>query len=314
MNKILYILLAACALFLTVSCGEDDLMPSEYEKNWLVVEDNPNDALDHLRYEVFQKTGIPVYYNDTIGCEQRTTLAGQPYTYYEVLQVFYSPGSATPSEKTANYTLPQNRSEVLPVVEFLRDEVFPRLPAAMYVPSVLLTDTLNSASGTVAFKGLNTIVLSNVRRFASLGEQGRKAYRAAFLRAVVASSLMAFEEEWLEENFFALTYAVNPDNIGYLYSTATVGYMVYRALSNFPVTDQKLSTLGFIGARPNTLPTAAERMKYVPEKSQDVSHYCEAIFAYPQEEFVEMHANEPVVLAKYQVMRQKLLQYGFELE
>lgn len=314
MNKIQYILLAVCALCLTVSCGEDDLIPSGYEKNWLVVEDNPNDALDHLRYEVFQKTGIPVYYNDTIGCEQRTTLAGQPYTYYEVLQVFYNPGSATPSEKTANYTLPQNRSEVLPVVEFLRDDVFPLLPAEMYVPSVLLTDTLNSASGTVAFRGLNTIVLSNVRRFASLGEQGRKAYRAAFLRAVVASSLMSFEEEWLEENFFALTYAVNPDNQTYLYSTASVGYMVYKALSNFPPADQKLSTLGFIGARPNTSPTAVERYKYVPEKSQDVSHYCEAIFTYPQEEFMAMHADEPVVLAKYQVMRQKLLQYGFELE
>ena len=314
MNKIQYILLAVCALCLAVSCGEDDLIPSDHEKNWLVVEDNPNDALDHLRYEVFQKTGIPVYYNDTIGCEQRTTLAGQPYTYYEVLQVFYNPGSATPSEKTANYTLPQNRSEVLPVVEFLRDEVFPLLPAGMYVPSVLLTDTLNSASGTVAFKGLNTIVLSNVRRFASLDEQGRKAYRAAFLRAVVASSLMSFEEEWLEENFFALTYAVNPDNLTYLYSTATTRYMVYRALSNFPLAEQKLSTLGFIGAHPMTSPTMAERMKYVPEKSQDVSHYCEAIFAYPQEEFMAMHANEPAVLAKYQVMRQKLLQYGFELE
>lgn len=312
-TKLLTLLFVAAAT-LNVSCNEEDIIASDYEKNWLVVTDNPSDQLDHTRYEVFQKTGIPVYYNDTIGSEQRTTLAGQPYTYYEVLQVFYKPGSVTPSEKTANYTLPQRRSDILPVVEFLRDEVFPQLPENMYVPSVLLTDTLNSSSGTVAFKGLNTIVLSNVNKFASLDAAGRKAYSSAFLRAVVASSMMTYEEEWLEENFFELTYAVNRDNIAYLYSTSTIGYTVYKALQNFPLTEQKLSVLGFIGTRTKPMPGSAERLWTVPEKAQDVSQFCEAVFTYPEAVFVEQHADEPVVMAKYYVMRDKLKKYGFNLE
>ena len=314
MNKFLYAVTAMLIVAFATACSEDEIIPTDYEKNWLVVEDNPNDPLDHARYEVFRQTGIPIYYNDTIGVEQRTTLAGQPYTYYEVLQVFYNPGSVTPSEKTANFTLPQNRADILPVVNFLRDEVFPQLPANMYVPSVLLTDTLNSTSGTVAFKGLNTIVLSNVRRFATMSEQARKSYRAAFLRSVVASSLMSFEEEWLEDHFFALTYAVNPDNQAYLYSTATIGYAVYRALGNFPLAEQKLSTLGFIGTRGSSNPNAAERMKYVPEKREDVSQFCEAILAYSEAEFTAMHADAPVVLAKYYVLREKMQEYGFNLE
>lgn len=314
MKKILYTLLYIGVAGILTACSDEEMMPSNYEKNWLVVTDNPADELDHTRYEVFQSTGIPVFYNDTIGSEQRTTLAGQPYTYYEVLQVFYNPGSATPSEKTANYKLPQRRSDILPIVKYLRDEVFPQLPKEMYVPSVLLTDTLNSASGTVAFKGLNTIVLSNADKFASLDDAGRKAYKAAFLRAVVASSLMSFEEEWLEENFFALTYGVNPDNMEYLYSTATRSVYVYRALSNFPVGEQTLATLGFIGTNKPFTPTTAERMKTVPEKSQDVSQFCEAVFTYPEAVFAAEHGNEPVVMAKFYVMREKLQKYGFILE
>lgn len=299
---------------MTACAGDDDDITLTHERNWLVVEDNPNDELDHTRYEIYEQTGIPIYYNDTIGSEQRTTLAGQPYTYYEVLQVFYSPGSATPSVKTSNYTLPANRADVLPVVEYLRDKVLPSIPKGMYVPSVLLVDTLNSSSGTVAFKGLNTIVLSNVRRFATMTADARRLYRAAFLRAVVAASLYTNEEQWLEDNFFSLTYAVDPTNTTYLYSTATSTYAVYRALSNFPQNQQTLANLGFIGTHTKPTATTAERLKTVPTKSEDVSQFVEAILAYPEAEFLSEHQGQTVVLAKYQVLRQKLLEYGFELE
>lgn len=313
MKHLLYIAGSLLMLMLVAACSEDDIIVSNRETNWLVVSDNPTTELDRTRYEIFKSTGIPIYYNDTIGQEERTTLAGQPYTYYEVLQVFYNPGSATPSSKTSNYTLTKDMDATLGVVKFLRDDVFPSLSDKLYVPSVLLVDVLNSSSGTVAYKGLNTIVLSNVSSFSSMNGQARKAYRAAFLRAVVASSLMTKEEEWLEEHFFALTYAVNPDNQAYLYSTATIGYAVYKALSNFPVADQKLAALGFIGTRTKPAPGTAERLWYVPEKGQDISQFCEAIFTYSEAEFKALHANESVTLAKYEVLRNKLLEYGFEL-
>lgn len=299
---------------MTACSGDDDDITLTHERNWLVVEDNPNDELDHTRYEIFEQTGIPIYYNDTIGSEPRTTLAGQPYTYYEVLQVFYNPGTATPSPKTANYTLPGRRADVLPVVEYLRDKVLPSIPKGMYVPSVLLVDTLNSSSGTVAFKGLNTIVLSNVRRFASMTEDARRLYRASFLRAVVASSLYTKEEQWLEDNFFSQTYAVNSSNATYLYSTASATYYVYKALSNYPQTEQTLANLGFIGTHTKPTATTPERYKTVPTKSEDVSQFVEAVLAYPEAEFLSQHKGQKVVLAKYQVLRQKLMAYGFELE
>ena len=314
MNECVRLLLAVCGMVVLAACGEDTIVPSSHERNWLVVEDNPLDSLDHLRYEVYKQTGIPVYYNDTIGSEQRTTLAGQPYTYYEVLQVFYSPGRITPSWAVANYQLPQHRADVPAVVAFLRDEVFPQLGGRMYVPSVLLVDTLNSTSGTVAYRGMNTIVLSNVRRFSGMDSLQRKAYKGSFLRAAVAGTLMNCEEEWLEENFFALTYAVNPDYKAFAYSTSSVGYGVYKALQGFPLADQRLSVLGFIGTRVEPQPGVAERSWLVPEKHQDVDQFCEAVINCPQAVFEAAHAGEEVVLAKYCVMRKKLLEYGIALE
>lgn len=98
--KKIYLLLSLAAL-LFGACGENDndFTPSNGERNWLIVEDNPNDPIDHQRYLIFQETGIPIYYNDTIGSEERYSYAtGDPYTYYEVLQVFYSPGNSTPGQ------------------------------------------------------------------------------------------------------------------------------------------------------------------------------------------------------------------------
>ena len=317
MNKyILFFILLSCFVW---ACGEDDgnLTPSGNERNWLNLEDNVDDPIDHQRYLIFKETGIPIYYNDTIGNEIRYSLAtGKEYMHYEVLQVFYIPGSVTPGVKTANYQLIKNREDVKLVLDYLQLEILPQIPSEIYVPSILLVDSLTSSSGSLTYKGFNTIVVSEVSEFANMDEVAKKEYRGAVLRSLVAGSLVGIEGEWLEENFYALTYAVNPDNINYLYSTGTAGYMVYRACAGLDLTaeEQSLAVLGFIGTRSKPNPGAAERLWYVPERSQDVSQYCEAIFAYTEEEFKALHGDAPVVMDKYYVMRNKLKEYGFTFE
>lgn len=313
---IVFFVLLSC---LAWACGDDDgdLTPSGNERNWLIVEDNPNDPIDHQRYLIFKETGIPIYYNDTIGNEIRYSLGmGKEYVHYEVLQVFYVPGSVTPGVKTANYMLVENRENVKSVLDYLQTVVLPEVPTAMYVPSILLVDSLTSSSGNLAYKGFNTVVVSEVSEFAGMDEVAKKQYRGAVLRSLVAGSLVGTEEEWLEENFYALTYAVNPDNKNYLYSTGTIGYAVYRACSgmNLAAEEQKLAVLGFIGTRSKPSVGQAERSWYVPERSQDVSQYCEAIFAYTEAEFKALHGEAPVVMDKYYVLRDKLKEYGFTFE
>ena len=312
-----YTLLWGLFALLFTACGDNDgdITPSNSERNWLVVEDSDN-PLDHHRYLIYQETGIPIYYNDTIGSEARySVVSGEYYTYYEVLQVFYTPGSQTP---IASYVNVADTADVEPVLDFLEKEVLPDIPDGFYVPSILLVDTLNGPSGdTIAYKGFNTYVLGLVNRFADMDDEARKAYRGNFLATMVAGTLSSSESEWLEENFYALTYAVNPDNTSYLYSTgaSTIGTYVYRAYSGTDVeaADQTLGGLGFLA--PYRTPTSTlERMWEVPTKAQDVSHYCVAVFSYTEAEFEELHGEYPVVMEKFRTMRSKLEEYGFAFE
>ncbi|WP_292268636.1 hypothetical protein [Butyricimonas sp.] len=299
------------------ACGDndDDFKPFGGERNWLVVEDS-DDPIDAQRYRIFRNTGVPVYYNDTIGSEMRYTLAtGEPYTYYEVLQVFYSPGSVTPGKLQANYTLVRDRDKVKPVLDFLETDALPRVPESVYVPSILLVDSLKTPSGdTIAYKGLNTIVLSKVKDFDKVDQ---KLYRGVFLATLVANTLAISDGEWLEDYFYAITYRVNPGNKSKMYSTGTtsVGTYVYTAYSGLtvPAAEQTLGGLGFVGTY--TKPTGtSERMWQVPSKSQDVRQYCIEIFASTEAEFIAKHGQYPVVMEKYEVMKRKLETYGFTFE
>ena len=152
-----------CLIALIVgSCGDDEgnLSPSGLEKNWFVLEDS-EDPIDHLRYKIYEDTGFPIYYNDTIGSETRYSPGIGKYTYYEVLQVFYSPGSVTPEYTSARYSLVSSeRKNVREVLEFVRNEIIPQIPEGTYLPSILLVDSLVTPSGdTTIYKGLTTTCL-----------------------------------------------------------------------------------------------------------------------------------------------------------
>ena len=302
-------------------CGDndDDFSPSNGEKNWLILEDS-EDPIDHQRYEIFKNTGIPIYYNDTIGSETRYSVAsGGEYTYYEVLQVFYSPGSTTPSSSSARYALVADREKVKPVLDFLEEEILPYIPETFYVPSILLVDTLVTPNGdTTSYKGLNTVVLSRTCAFDSFSETDKKLYKGNFLSTLIASSLSSLETEWLEEEFYAVTYRVNPDNTAKLYSTGTsiIGTYVYQAYTglNVEAENQTIGGLGFITTYRTPNPNSSERLWEVPTKEQDMRSFCLEILSYSEAEFEEKHGEYPVVMEKYQVMRDKLEEYGFTFE
>lgn len=343
-----YILFFSLISLLAWSCEKDEgnLSPSGLEKNWFVLEDS-DDPIDHLRYEIFRSTGIPIYYNDTIGSEQRNSPGIGEYTYYEVLQVFYSPGSTTPSPLVANYTLHQDKNTLESLLVFLRDEVIPEIPAGTYLPSILIVDTLNTSTGdSLAYKGLNTTVVGQAHRFDEMPENEKALLKGNFLASSISNVLLLNEAEWLEENFYALTYDLNPDNKDYLYNTETSMYAVYRAFAYWPTTNippkveayqQTLGLLGFIGPKSKPRAGLAERNWYVPTKEQDVQQYCQAILAYSEEEFMELYGSKivqrpddtttpdidesgeelldfPTVRAKYYVMKAKLQEYGFTFE
>lgn len=287
------------------SCGDDEgnLSPSGLEKNWFVLEDS-EDPIDHLRYEIYKNTGFSIYYNDTIGSEMRYSPGIGEYIYHEVLQVFYSPGSTTPGRTSARYSLVSpERKNVREVLEFVRDEIIPGIPKGTYLPSILLVDSLTTPSGdTTVYKGLTTTVLAQVHHFHEMDDAAKGLMKGAFLSSAITSKLALEEAEWLEENFYALSYAVNPDNVNRIYSIdSRYKYTVSQACGVLDFDVRHLGTLGMIG--PFTpaskvgitisLPVDPYHPEswIVPTKEQDLQLYCQAVLAFTEEEFMEHYAT-----------------------
>lgn len=339
------------------SCGDDEgnLSPSGLEKNWFVLEDS-DDPIDHLRYEIYKETGFPIYYNDTVGSETRNFPGIGDYTYYEVLQVFYSPGSITPGNSIARYTLVSpERKNVKEVLEFMREEILPEIPDGTFLPSILLVDSLITPSGdTTVYKGFNTTVFAQVHNFHKMDEQTKDLMKGAFLASAITSKLSSNESEWLEENFYALSYAVHPDKADRMYSEGDNKRMVSPLCDTIlHLEANHIGSFGMIGTNTppskvgigNSLPANPyhPELWYMPTKEQDLQQYCQAILAFSQEDFMERYAkatilgydqtwipgqgttevpNEsknkdvefPVVRAKYEVLKAKLQEYGFTFE
>ncbi len=50
-----------------MACSKESaLEPSDKDINYFVVNDNPNDPVQHAMYQFYEKTGIATFHNDTI--------------------------------------------------------------------------------------------------------------------------------------------------------------------------------------------------------------------------------------------------------
>ena len=56
--------------FLFFSCGKEDTLKNEIDfSNIYAITDDPNDPVQHERYQIFTEFGVSVYFNDTVNQE-----------------------------------------------------------------------------------------------------------------------------------------------------------------------------------------------------------------------------------------------------
>ena len=194
-NKFLYVLLLS--VLFSACDKEDNLTPSNLGKDWFTIE-NSEDPVDRAIYQFYEETGIPVFYNDTIGQETRVDNWGNSYTHYEILQFSSSAlgGTETPNPFSAYELCP--KESVIDGLEFLREEIVPVLPESIKIRSFLLLKSLtprNSTTSKEAFKGLNTVLISRVAEFRNMSDAERQNMKGAVLNAVLATPVAAYTEE-----------------------------------------------------------------------------------------------------------------------
>ncbi len=203
MKKAIY---AAVAALLVAGCGKDkDLSPSGLDRNWFAVEDS-SDPVDHLRYEIYSQTGIALFRNDTIGSIDRGLDAlGNPYVYYEVLDVNYAITSRT---EVATYELSEDDDAVIAGLELMRDRVIPILPGKLYPRCFLLVGRLDidqkkhRKGEASAYRGMMTTAVGRLNSIKTMSEAEKKRL-AAEIAAEVISVYLVNERATELEDFYA---------------------------------------------------------------------------------------------------------------
>lgn len=308
MNYKIY-LIAFTLFAMATSCRkEEETTFPDYDKNWLVVEDDPNDATIHANYLFYKETGIPIYINDTIGSQQRKDVFGHDYTFYEVLSMSYSLGgsqgsSAPPYVQSFTYC---SKDDVPAALAFLRAEIIPSLPKDVHVPSILLVNTFSSYGfGSYAFKGFNTVVIGSVSQIPTMDDVTRAAYKGAILRAFLTNAVQDDKYKDILDKFY---------NASRKFMTSKDAYGVYTfQLSTYvtglpPGVTATPQAIGFLGPDP--------RNSYFTPMStyMDVSMYIEAILGGSDAQFKQQYGTQTTIMTKYGYIRQILADLGVPLQ
>lgn len=166
MTKIVIALLLGWCIFL--GCEDENIVsePSYYENFW-EIKDNPNDPVQHRAFEIYQQYGVPVFLNDTIGkIFVKVDIHGDSVFRYETIDLnwnFSSESYNTPY----THTYIKETDKCLVALE-LAAKYLETIPAGIYPFSMLLTEKtvrpsmsgdVTSISSGIFFR---TLLLSDV--------------------------------------------------------------------------------------------------------------------------------------------------------
>ena len=140
MKNILLLFLAVWV----IGCNkEDELEPQVHYDHLYVIQDNPSDSIQHKAYEIYQKYGVPVYFNDTVGkIFVKTNVYGDSVFRYEMLDLAWGFSSYTSADFDYVYmTDPDQQMTGLRIVE----DFLERSNKGLWPFSIFITKSLGIA-------------------------------------------------------------------------------------------------------------------------------------------------------------------------
>ena len=351
--KLLYTVIIPILL---LGCGdnEDSLSPSNIDRDWFIIEDNPNDQVDHQRYLLYQEYRLPIFYNDTIGEAEIVHPHGGTYTHYEILQTFYIPSSLEGKVYSGHFSLcpPEKKNQLLPALSMLEKTIIPQISKKMYITSILLVDTLlvsttgiGIGSPATNYKGFNTWIIGDIFKIAEMDEEEMKKYGINLLINLVQNNNTALSTQFakLSTDRFGAAYSAgstskyfyplgngSEEEISYGFPFALNVAEIYAGVrletNTWP--PQKITDLDYLNLPEDLCPETfgilrpmraprPEEPKYlwlIPTQQTDYNDFCQALFEYTPTEFRAKYASFPVVLEKYELVKKAFEDFGFSFE
>ncbi len=164
MKRLIYLLAICCAF---AACSDEDT-PKEQTvlDNMFVINDDPNDKIQHKRYEIYRTYNVPVYFNDTISAKEiGTDWYGKPVIRYETVDLNWEFDSYNTSLKYI-YDYIETDEEKLNALTFV-EKYLETCSQSMRPFSIMVANGLTSTSSEMKipenyFVGFRTLVLYGI--------------------------------------------------------------------------------------------------------------------------------------------------------
>ena len=133
--------------FLFFSCGKEDTLKNEIDfSNIYAITDDPNDPVQHERYQIFSEFGVSVYFNDTVNQEfGRTDVYGNPVYRYELIDptwLFYKPESGTGNTQVEyKFVYAKGEEKQLKILTGIR-QFLENISEALYPTLIMSADSI----------------------------------------------------------------------------------------------------------------------------------------------------------------------------
>ena len=304
------------ACFLAVGCSdENELKPSLADRDWFVIEDS-EDPIGHERFLLYEKYGIPVFVNDTIGVEERgVDYYGNPVMYYCTLDINYTVGAPVTDNglQSRKYSLLESSEDQLAGIFFLDNYLIPALPENMYFNSILLLDSLYEMRMTGwaverkdinVYQGALTLAIGQVKSIAKMTPEEQNKHKGLILATLALKQL---DEEQLSD-FYMVSY----DPVKkFSYYQQMVTPSPSAAMSS-----AKCEVYGFLDYDSryyamNEGKDPSQWIYYTLTRANDLEDFVLAYFQYSEKEFKELYADYPVVLEKYEIIKTLMTDFGY---
>lgn len=138
-NRLLFLVITVGALFAGCSDDEENLSPSNIDRNRYNVSDFCTPEEMEIRNEFYEKIGSYIVFNDSLTKREAVTPAGT-YIFVDTIDLNYAASYRTQHE--FYYTKLSTIDEKRAAADFLADEVLPRLDTAFYPYSFFVVDSL----------------------------------------------------------------------------------------------------------------------------------------------------------------------------
>lgn len=300
MKKTLYYYLICLSFTLACSCSqEDSLKPSGVKEDYFTIPADATDPISILRREFHDRNGIHLLFNDTLRHEQRGTFTdGTPFWFTETIDLAYN---ITNTSTNCFFDYLHDQTEMETGIHFVESYILPHLgqglrPYSIFLPAQIYADDGYGNIEESDFVNNIRCLAISIGSIISQPEENQKTIAQDMFYTLINDRIKSMNDQGLEA-FYAHCDAY--------YRMAWEDCILPESMNLENLTQEDYYMLGFLEEPDNYW------MSF-PYKDNDLEDFLEAIIYTEESVFKEMYAGYPVLIAKYDTLKQIVINLGYK--